>query len=285
MNEKLAKYDINAISFSDVQRALAEDVGQGDVSAALLPPDLKVEAQIISRESLLFCGEPWVNAVFNQINPDIKIEWQVKEGEWLEGASLLCRITGRAAEILTAERTALNFLQVLSGTATQTYHYVKQLEGTGTRLLDTRKTIPGLRFAQKYAVACAGGINHRMGLYDAFLIKENHIKSYGSITKVVEKIKGMNQGLFIEVEVETLSELKEAIEAKPDRILLDNFTLDMLSEAVMINQGHCELEASGGIELSNIAAVAKTGVDYISVGAITKSIKAIDLSLGIRKIL
>lgn len=284
MRKELIKYDINKVVFSDVERALNEDLGQGDVSAAIFSPALFAEAEIISREPMLVCGQPWVNAVFKQVNQAINVDWQVEEGGWLDRPELLCKITGLASSILTAERTALNFLQTLSGTATQTYHYVRQLDGMKTRILDTRKTIPGLRIAQKYAVACAGGINHRIGLYDAFLIKENHIKACGSIVKAVERAREINNTLFLEVEVESISELKEALEAKPNRILLDNFDIDMLVNAVNINKGRCELEASGGIELSNLISVAKTGVDYISVGAMTKSIRAIDLSLGIRKI-
>ncbi|KTD31473.1 MULTISPECIES: carboxylating nicotinate-nucleotide diphosphorylase [Legionella] len=270
---------------TDVRRALQEDVGAGDVSAALLPVSLMVDAEIISREPMLVCGCPWVEAVFAEINSAIQLDWRVKEGEWLANPATLCRIKGPAASILTAERSALNFLQTLSATATQTYHYVQALKGTHTRLLDTRKTLPGLRLAQKYAVACAGGINHRMGLYDAFLIKENHIKACGSISKAIELAKSLKNNLLIEVEVETLEELHEALNAKPDRILLDNFSKEMIEAAVKINQPYgCKLEASGGINLSTIAAIAQTGVDYISTGAITKSIQAIDLSLLVRNI-
>jgi nicotinate-nucleotide pyrophosphorylase (carboxylating) len=276
---KLQQSDILA----DVRRALAEDLGEGDVSAALLPLDLRVEAEIIAREPLLVCGQPWVEAVFAEVDPAIRLNWLVQEGDWLAKPATLCQIHGPAAAILTAERSALNFLQTLSATATQTYHYLLKLQGTRTRLLDTRKTLPGLRLAQKYAVACAGGINHRMGLYDAFLIKENHIKACGSITKAIELARQARKDLLVEVEVETLNELREALAAKPDRILLDNFTNAMIKEAVAINTAYaCELEVSGGIDLSTIAAVVQTGVDYISVGAITKSIQAIDLTLLIR---
>ncbi|CEK10285.1 carboxylating nicotinate-nucleotide diphosphorylase [Legionella hackeliae] len=268
----------------DVTRALAEDVGTGDISAALLSPLLIVNADIISREPMLVCGIPWVIAVFAKINPEITINWYVQEGAWLNEPSILCQITGPATDILTAERTALNFLQTLSATATQTRQYLLKLQGTTTKLLDTRKTIPGLRRAQKYAVACAGGENHRMGLYDAFLIKENHIKSCGSITKAIALAREKQPGFFVEVEVETLSEFEEALAALPDRILLDNFSNAMLEKAVIMNQRRCQLEASGGIDLSNISAVAATGVDYISVGSITKSIQAIDLSLLVREV-
>lgn len=271
---------------SDVKDALLEDVGSGDVTAALLSPQLIVEAEIISREPMLLCGQPWVNEVFKQIDSKIEIEWLASEGEWLDSAASLCVIHGTASNILTAERTALNFLQTLSATATSTYYYVQKLQGTRTRLLDTRKTIPGLRWAQKYAVRCGGGVNHRMGLYDAFLIKENHIKACGSVAQAIALARKTNKQLLVEIEVENLAELREAINAHPDRVLLDNFSLEMLTEAVKMNQPkYCEIEASGGINIENISAVAKTGVDFISVGAITKSIKAIDLSLLVREVL
>jgi nicotinate-nucleotide pyrophosphorylase (carboxylating) len=266
-----------------VKTALKEDIGKGDVSAQLLPADTWVTADIISREPMLVCGQPWVNAAFKLLDNSIQLDWLVKEGQWLDCAQTLCTISGPVMPIVSAERTALNFLQTLSATATQAHAYVLALKNTKTRLLDTRKTLPGLRIAQKYAVACAGGINHRMGLFDAYLIKENHIKACGSITKAIKTARSINKQLLLVIEVETLEELKEALEAKPDRILLDNFTQDMLKKAVAMNQSYrCELEASGGIDLTNIEAIAKTGVDFISVGAMTKSLKAIDLSLLIR---
>ncbi len=265
---------------ADVRLALAEDVGSGDVTAALLSEDLSVNAMIISREPMLVCGRPWVDCAFSTIDQSVEIRWLVEEGAWQEVPTTLCYIQGSARSILTAERTALNLLQTLSATATQTYHYLQQLKGYNTQLLDTRKTLPGLRLAQKYAVKCAGGINHRFGLYDAFLIKENHIRACGSITNAIAMAKRTSGNLLIEVEVQTLEELSEALKAKPDRILLDNFTHLMLSEAVLMNHPRqCDLEASGGVNLATIGAVAATGVDYISVGAITKSIQAIDLSL------
>lgn len=271
---------------ADVTNALREDIGTGDVTAALLPEHLMVEAEIIAREPLLVCGQPWVDEVFFQVDSTISISWQVTEGKWLAKPGTLCRLHGSARSILTAERTALNFLQTLAATATQTHHYVQQLQGSNTRLLDTRKTLPGLRVAQKYAVACGGGVNHRMGLYDAFLIKENHIKACGSIANAIALARQTHKNIFIETEVETLDELREALAAEPDRILLDNFNQDMLAEAVRLNKStHCTLEASGGITLENLAEVARVGVDFISVGAITKSIQAIDLSLLIREIL
>jgi nicotinate-nucleotide pyrophosphorylase (carboxylating) len=271
---------------SDVKHALFEDVGNEDVTAALLPAHLIVAAEIISREPMLVCGQPWVNEVFHQIDNKIEIEWLVLEGDWLSNQTTLCILHGTASSILTAERTALNFLQTLSATATQTYHYSQKLKGSHTRLLDTRKTIPGLRMAQKYAVRCGGGVNHRMGLYDAFLIKENHIKACGSIAHAITLARQTHKHLLVEIEVESLVELREAFDAHPDRILLDNFSQTMLEQAVKMNQPkYCELEASGGISIDNIAEIAKSGVDFISVGAITKSIKAIDLSLLVREVL
>ena len=263
----------------DVRRALDEDIGTGDVTAALLPPDKWVDAVIISREPMLVCGQPWVQAVFAAVDDSIEINWLVEEGAWLNTPSTLCRIRGLATSILTAERTALNFLQTLSGTATQARAYIQALQGYKTRLLDTRKTLPGLRLAQKYAVRCAGGVNHRLGLYDAYLIKENHIAACGSIREAIARARWATKGIFVEVEVENLDELREALIAAPDRIMLDNFSVPLLNAAVAMNQSGCELEASGGIDLSTIASVAETGVDFISVGAITKSIHAIDLSL------
>lgn len=271
---------------ADVKHALQEDIGTGDVTAALLPSHLVVEAEIISREPMLVCGQPWVNEVFHQIDPHIEIEWLVSEGSWLSEPASLCILHGTASAILMAERSALNFFQTLSATATQAHYYVRQLEGSVTRLLDTRKTIPGLRLAQKYAVRCGGGVNHRMGLYDAFLIKENHIKACGSVAKAITLARESNQHLLVEIEVETLAELREALDAHPDRVLLDNFTVEQLIQAVKMNQPkYCELEASGGISIENIAEVARSGVDFISVGAITKSLKAIDLSLLVREVL
>jgi nicotinate-nucleotide pyrophosphorylase (carboxylating) len=279
------KIDAMQVSY-DVKHALIEDIGKGDVTAALLPPHLIVEAEIISREKMLVCGQHWVNEVFKQVDHKIEIEWLVPEGEWLSAPASLCILHGAAHSILTAERTALNFLQTLSATATKTHDYVQKLQGTSTRLLDTRKTIPGLRFAQKYAVHCGGGVNHRMGLYDAFLIKENHIKACGTVSEAINRARKTAKNLLVEIEVETLAELREALNAHPDRILLDNFSQDMLIQAVKMNSPkYCELEASGGINIENIAEVAKTGVDFISVGAITKSIKAIDLSLLVREVL
>ncbi len=270
---------------TDIQRALAEDIGTGDVSSLLIPENCSALADVVSREPMLVCGIPWFNAVMSAVNPQLEVSWLVNEGQWLNEPELLCHIKGPARSLLTAERTALNFLQTLSATATQAHHYLEALKGLPTRLLDTRKTIPGLRRAQKYAVSCAGGVNHRLGLYDAVLIKENHIKACGSIHLAIEQARQTNPSLFVEVEVETLDELREALNAAPDRILLDNFTLEQLRDAVQMNQSnHCDLEASGGVTLSTIRAIAETGVDFISVGSMTKSIQAIDLSLLIREI-
>lgn len=271
---------------ADVARALSEDIGSGDVTAELLPADLIVEAELISREPMLVCGQAWVSQTFAQVDDQITLHWHVVEGDWLDSGHTLGSIRGPARGILTGERAALNWLQTLSATATQTYKYVQQLQGTNTQLLDTRKTLPGLRAAQKYAVHCAGGVNHRMGLYDAYLIKENHIKACGSIAAAVALARNTKPSLFIETEVENINELEEAFKARPDRILLDNFTTEMLAEAVKMNEPkYCTLEASGGITMNNIAQIAQTGVDFISVGVITKSIQAIDLSLLVRAVL
>ncbi|PJD94962.1 MAG: nicotinate-nucleotide diphosphorylase (carboxylating) [Legionella sp.] len=270
----------------DVARALAEDIGSGDVTASLLPEQLMVDAEIISREPMLLCGQQWVEEAFHQIDSTVELQWLESEGSWLDTPRTLCQIKGRARSLLTAERTALNFLQTLSATATQTYQYVQQLKGSKTQLLDTRKTLPGLRQAQKYAVRCAGGVNHRLGLYDAFLIKENHIKACGSIAQAIFLARQVSPAVLVEIEVETLAELQEALAARPDRILLDNFNQEMLLAAVKLNEQYgCSLEASGGITLETIAQIAGSGVDFISIGAITKSIQAIDLSMLVRDIL
>ena len=268
---------------ADVLRALQEDIGSGDVTAELLPEGLQVQANIISREPMLVCGRAWVDCVFQQLSKQIKIEWLVDDGDYLANPSSLCNIQGPAREILTGERTALNFLQTLSATATITNKFVKELAGSSTRLLDTRKTLPGLRYAQKYAVKCGGGVNHRIGLFDAFLIKENHIKACGSIAKAVQLAKTKHPDLLVEVEVESLAELSIALKLPIDRIMLDNFSPSMLEEAIQLRgELPVALEFSGNVSLQNIAEVAKNGVDYISVGALTKSVQAIDLSLLIK---
>lgn len=270
---------------AQVQQALNEDLGDtdnlhtGDVTAALIPEEKISSAQLICREAAILCGTAWFNTAFELLNQDIKIQWFFTDGEEIKPNDILCKISGNARDILTAERTALNFLQTLSATATQTHHYVKAIEGSGCKILDTRKTIPGLRLAQKYAVACGGGVNHRIGLYDMILIKENHIHAAGSITGAISQARKNNQDLKIEVEVENLEELQEALNNNVDRILLDNMNTVTLAEAVKLTAKKTDLEASGNITLENIRSIAETGVDYISTGALTKNINAIDFSL------
>ena len=263
----------------DVEIALAEDIGGGDVSAALVPADNLGTARVICRQAALIAGTAWFDQSFYQVDSGIQIQWRLGDGDMAEARAELCTLTGSSRGLLTGERTALNFLQLLSATANQTHRYVQAVAHTDTRILDTRKTIPGLRLAQKYAVGCGGGHNHRVGLYDAFLIKENHIAAAGSIASAVTAAKHKKADLLIEVEVETLGQLIDAIKAGAQRVMLDNFTLDMMREAVNINRHRVELEASGGIELETIAQIAETGVDYISVGALTKNVQAIDLSM------
>ena len=268
---------------SDVQRALSEALGSGDITASLLPEDLPITADIIAREPLLMCGQAWVEEVFRQLHSQIKINWLVAEGQWLAQPTTLATVEGPARYVLTGERTALNFLQTLSGTATRTHHYVQKFKGSKTQLLDTRKTIPGLRIAQKYAVTCGGGVNHRLGLYDAFLIKENHIKACGSITQAISMARATYPDRPVEVEVETLNELQEAIAVKPERIMLDNFDEAMVKKALIMNQNSsAKLEISGGLTLDKVDQMVALGVDYISVGDLTKSVQAIDLSLLVR---
>ncbi len=263
----------------EVSRALAEDVGSGDLTAALIPAAAQAEATVICREAAVLCGTAWFDEAFRQLDSSIEIEWQAHDGGSISPNQLLCGLHGPARAILTGERTALNFLQTLSGTASRARRYAEAVSGTEARILDTRKTLPGLRAAQKYAVRCGGGYNHRMGLYDALLIKENHIAAAGSIPEAVSAARRLFPGKPLEVEVENIDELRQALEAGVTRILLDNFPLEELARAVRINAGRAKLEASGGINLSNIRAVAETGVDFISVGAITKDLQAVDLSL------
>jgi len=262
-----------------VAHALAEDIGSGDVTAALIPTETMADAQVISREQAVICGTAWFDAVFRQLEPGIHIDWQVGDGDAIAPNQTLCRLHGPARAILTGERTALNFLQTLSATTTLARRYAEAVAGTTTRVLDTRKTIPGLRNAQKYAVACGGCHNHRHGLYDAILIKENHILAAGSIAQAVAAARRVAAGKSVEVEVENLEELQEALAAAADSVLLDNFTPEQLAEAVAINRGRAKLEASGGITLDNIRDIAETGVDFISVGSITKDLNAVDLSM------
>jgi len=261
----------------DVRRALAEDVGTGDVTARLVSERL-VDARVVAREAGVLSGAAWFDAVFELLDPAIRVIWKVNDGQSFNAENILCTVHGPARPILTGERAALNLLQTLSGTATVTAQYVNEIAGTHARILDTRKTLPGLRRAQKYAVACGGGRNHRMGLFDEILIKENHIAAAGSISAALEESR--NLGDFpVEIEVESLDQLKQAVSAGARRVLLDNFSLADLRSAVEQAGGHAELEASGGISLDNVRAIATTGVDYISIGALTKNVRAIDLSL------
>jgi nicotinate-nucleotide pyrophosphorylase (carboxylating) len=262
-----------------VAAALREDVGSGDITAALIPAAAQAQARIITRERAVLCGVPWCDAVFRQLDTRVRIEWHVRDGDTMSPNQQLCHLAGPARALLTGERTALNFLQTLSGTATAAREYVELLQGTGARLLDTRKTLPGLRNAQKYAVRCGGGTNHRIGLYDGVLIKENHILATGSIGAAVLKSKELNPGTPVEVEVESIAQLREAIAAGADIALLDNFGLETMREAVTVNAGRTKLEVSGGVERQTLRTIAETGVDYISVGALTKHVRAVDLSM------
>lgn len=265
----------------DITPYLAEDIGTGDITAAIIPEATYAEAEVITREDMVLCGQAWFDAVFKQLNPDIQIDWQVQDGDNVDKNTLLCKLQGSARALLTGERTALNLLQTLSATATVARQYAEAVIGTNCKVLDTRKTIPALRDAQKYAVKCGGCYNHRIGLYDGVLIKENHIMAAGSIAKAVQTARELST-VAVEVEVESLEQLQEALAAAPDRIMLDNFSLDDLRTAVALTQGSVELEASGNIDLTNIRTIADTGVDFISIGALTKHIKAVDLSMRIK---
>ncbi|MEW5682229.1 MAG: carboxylating nicotinate-nucleotide diphosphorylase [Pseudomonadota bacterium] len=267
-----------------VATALAEDLGflaleQGDITASLIPAAQQASATIITREDCVVCGTAFADEVFRQLGDQVKINWQVKDGDKVSANTVLCTLNGPARLLLTGERTALNFLQLLSATATTTAHYVAFLAGSNTRLLDTRKTIPGLRFAQKYAVTVGGGKNHRIGLYDAFLIKENHIAAAGSIANAVATARQNFPGKPVEVETENLAELKQALDAGADIIMLDNFNLADIKQAVIMNAGKAKLEVSGNITSERLTELAATGVDYISSGALTKHVQAIDLSM------
>jgi len=266
-----------------VTAAIVEDLGKGDITANLIPDEILAKASVICREDATIAGQAWFTEVFNQVDPSSKIQWHVNDGDAVKQNTCLCDIEGKAKSLLTAERSALNFLQTLSATATQTRRYVDAISSTKTRILDTRKTLPGLRDAQKYAVVCGGGKNHRKGLYDGILIKENHIMAAGSIQDAVTQARALNTNIAIEVEVENINELEQALAAGADIILLDNMNIATLIEAVKINKGKAKLEASGGITLESIAAIAETGVDYISIGDLTKNIQAIDLSMRFHK--
>ncbi len=263
-----------------VKRALNEDLqGQKDITAQLIPETRNATARVITREDMVLCGTGWVDEVFRQIDPEVTVSWNYQDGDKVEADCVLYNLSGKARSLLTGERTALNFLQTLSGVATVTSLFAGRLTGTPTRLLDTRKTIPGLRLAEKYAVKCGGGCNHRMGLYDAFLIKENHIAACGSISEAIAAARAIAPGKSIEIEVESIEGLKEAITAKADIVMLDNFPLARIEEAVSINAGRVKLEVSGDVNLDNIASIGATGVDFVSVGSLTKHVKAINLSM------
>ena len=271
----------NRLTMINIKPFLDEDIGAGDITAAIIPVTTRATADVVTRETMVLCGRAWFDAVFHYLDADIDISWYAAEGEAIEPGSTLCKLNGSARALLTGERTALNLLQTLSATATVARQYAEAVAGTGCKVLDTRKTLPGLRTAQKYAVACGGCYNHRIGLYDGVLIKENHIMAAGSITKAIQAARELTT-VSVEVEVESLQELLEAIAAKPDRIMLDNFSLDDLRTAVALNARAIELEASGNIGLDNIRTIAETGVDFISIGALTKHVKAVDLSMRIK---
>ncbi len=262
-----------------VALALQEDIHSGDITAELIPEGVVASATIRTREPMVLCGQAWVEESFHQLDPSISLEWSAEDGSEIPANQILVTIKGAARALLTAERTAMNFLQTLSATATVTRNHVRQIEGSGTEILDTRKTVPGLREAQKYAVTCGGGTNHRMGLYDAFLIKENHIAACGSIVAAVERARAVAPGRTVEVEVESLAELQQALNAGSDIIMLDNFSIEGMMEAVQLTDGRAKLEVSGNVMLEQLPAIAATGVDYISVGALTKHVRAIDLSM------
>jgi nicotinate-nucleotide pyrophosphorylase (carboxylating) len=266
-----------------VATALQEDVGSGDLTAQLIPADRTARAAVITREDAVLCGVAWFDEVFHQVDPGVRVTWSARDGERVRAAQQLCRLEGPARSLLTGERAALNFLQMLSATATVTSKYVEAVAGTKCRILDTRKTIPGLRVAQKYAVRCGGGANHRIGLFDAMLVKENHIAAAGSIAAAVSEARRIAPKVLLEVEVENLAQLREALDAGVERIMLDNFSLDQMRDAVRITRQHAnartQLEASGNMSLESLRAAAETGVDFISVGGLTKHVKAIDLSM------
>ena len=262
-----------------VALALKEDVGTGDITAGLISPDCEKRARVITREAGILCGTQFVDGVFRALDPQLEITWHRRDGDPLAADDLLFTVAGNARAILTGERAALNFLQLLSGTASLAGRYASEVAGTGARLLDTRKTVPGLRQAQKYAVACGGCHNHRIGLFDAFLIKENHIEACGGIAPAIARARELAPGKPVEVEVENLPEMQQAIDAGADRIMLDNFDVEVLREAVALNADRSELEASGNIGLHNLRRVAETGVDFISIGALTKTVAPLDLSM------
>ena len=263
----------------NIQQALQEDIGDGDITALLTPEDEQATATIISREDMILAGQPWVNALIAAFDPSVQITWLKNDGDLVRANETIFKLAGSARSLLTVERPALNFVQTLSAVASKTAEYVKQLDGLNTKLLDTRKTLPGLRIAQKYAVAVGGGQNHRLGLFDAFLIKENHIMAAGGIAQAIAKAHHIAPGKPVEVEVETWAELDQALEAQADIVMLDNFSQQQMIDAVKHVAGRCKLEASGNITIANLREVATTGVDYISMGVLTKDVKAVDLSM------
>ena len=268
------------LASADVARALAEDVGAGDLTAALIDPAAQARAQVLARESAVVCGSAWVEAAVHQLDPQARIVWHVRDGERCAANQLVFEVQGQARALLTAERTALNFLQLLSAVASKTATYVAAVQGTKAQIVDTRKTLPGLRLAQKYAVRCGGGTNHRVGLYDAILIKENHIAAAGGIAQVLAQAAPLAaEADFVEIEVETLAQLAQALDAGARMVLLDNMDLAMLKEAVRINSGRAILEISGGVTRAGRRALADTGVDRISIGTLTKDVQAIDYSM------
>ncbi|MCV4266935.1 carboxylating nicotinate-nucleotide diphosphorylase [Pseudomonas capsici] len=271
--------DLTAEIEANVRRALLEDVGSGDITAQLIPQERLAKATIISRDTAVIAGTAWVDTVFRQLDPRVAVHWQVADGDRVSPNQALFHLEGPARSLLTGERSALNFLQLLSGVATRAQHYADMVSDTQVKLLDTRKTLPGLRLAQKYAVTCGGCHNHRIGLYDAFLIKENHIAACGGIAQAVAAAHKIAPGKPVEVEVESLNELKQALEAGADIIMLDELSLDDMREAVRLTAGRAKLEASGGINDDTLRVIAETGVDYISIGAMTKDVKAVDLSM------
>ncbi|WEN14557.1 carboxylating nicotinate-nucleotide diphosphorylase [Rhodanobacter sp. AS-Z3] len=266
----------------DIERALAEDLGEGDATADLLPADARAHAELTCRDAAVIAGTAWFDACFRRMDPAVQIAWLAQDGDHVLPGTVICRLSGHARSLVTAERSALNFLQLLSATATLTARYVAAVAGTHARVLDTRKTIPGLRVAQKYAVRCGGGHNHRMGLFDAILIKENHIIAAGSIAAAVTAARQAHASLLLEIEVENLDELEQALGAGVDRIMLDNFSLADIHEAVRRTAGNVALEVSGNVDLNTIGEFARTGVDFVSVGALTKHVHAVDLSLRLQ---
>ena len=276
---------IAELARSDAARALAEDVGDADLTAALVDPSRRAEARIVAKEAAVVCGAPWVEAALRQMDPGVQIQWQVPEGERCSVGQVVVQFQGYARALLSAERTALNFLQLLSGVATKTRSYVDVVQGTRSQIVDTRKTLPGLRLAQKYAVRVGGGTNHRIGLYDAVLIKENHIAAAGGIAPVMQAARKVAaQAAFIEIEVESLPELREALDAGAKMILLDDMSLEDMREAVRITAGRAVLEISGGVTMERLRTLAETGVDRISIGTLTKDVKATDFSMRLKDI-